>query len=94
MDEYYRKLLKALFQCKAEMLQLGSNDQLTEQHRGNDSGNLFQLSRVGLKTNALLKEHAQVLAVTYLQSKQRRRRRPHLERSPAGGSWLANNRYR
>ena len=50
MDDYYRKLFKSLFNNKEEMQRL-----LGEQ-------SLFQLSQVGLKTNALLKEHNQVLA--------------------------------
>merc|ERR1719446_1724184 len=50
MDDYYRKLFKSLHKNKEEMLRL-----MQEQ-------SLFQLSQVGLKTNALLKEHNQVLA--------------------------------
>jgi hypothetical protein len=48
MDDYYRKLFKSLFNNKEEMQRL-----MGEQ-------SLFQLSQVGLKTNALLKEHNQV----------------------------------
>jgi len=50
MDDYYRKLFKSLHRNKEEMLAL------------NQEQSLFQLSQVGLKTNALLKEHNQVLA--------------------------------
>ena len=50
MDDYYRQLYRNLKKNKQEMMSLMAQ------------GSLFQNSQLGLKTNALLKEHNQVLA--------------------------------